>query len=310
MHTGPGCLEAAEKQDMARVTDLRAPSLPGDAPMIMIAPKHELTPGLSVVVPCYNEEDAVCQTVEQVAQVLAGMNCPTEMIFVDDGSTDRTPALLDELAGRHPRLRVVHNHANCGYGASLKRGISAARYDRIIITDADGTYPNERIPDLYHALDHADMVVGARIGPRVHIPLARRPVKWLLLKYSRWMAKADIQDINSGLRGIWTRHVRAFWSLLPNAFSFTTTITLATHINQLRVEYLPIDYYQRVGKSSIRPLQDTFRFFTLVFRTIMYFRPLQIFGTAALILMFAAGLAAVGVKLWTGLVPDVTVMSL
>lgn len=278
--------------------------------MIMTAPQHEMAPGLSVIVPCYNEERAVRQTVEQVRQVLAALECPAEMIFVDDGSTDCTGAILDELAQSSPCLRVVHNHVNYGYGASLKRGISAARYDRIIITDADGTYPNERIADLFHALNHADMVVGARTGARVQIPITRRPAKWLLLKYARWMAKADIRDINSGLRGIWTRHVRTFWSLLPNKFSFTTTITLATHINQLRVEYLAIDYHQRVGKSSIKPLQDTLRFFALVFRTIMYFRPLQVFGAAALVLILIAALVTASAGLWTGAVPHVLATSL
>lgn len=278
--------------------------------MIMLAPTHVMQPGLSVVVPCFQEEAAVRGTVEDIDRVLTTLECDSEMIFVNDGSADGTGPLLDQLARQYSRLRVLHTHANCGYGASLKRGISEARYDRIIITDADGTYPNERIREIYRLLDRADMVVGARVGGNVRIPLARRPVKWMLLKYSRWMAKADIQDINSGLRGMWTRHVRAFWSMLPNTFSFTSTITLAMHINQLRVEYLPIDYHQRVGHSAIKPVRDTLLFFSLVFRTVMYFKPFTVFGTAAWMLMLLSIALAVTVRLWTGHVPDVTAVSL
>ena len=278
--------------------------------MSIYIPEHAMQPGASVVVPCYQEEQAVRETVEQISRVLAEAEFDSEMIFVNDGSRDRTAEILDELANLHPRLRVFHNHVNCGYGATLKRGIAQAKYDRIIITDADGTYPNERIPDIYRRLEHADMVVGARIGENVQIPRARRPAKWLLLQYSRRMAKADIKDINSGLRGIWTRHVRTFWSLLPNTFSFTTTITLAMHVNHLIVEYTPIDYHPRVGSSSIKPIRDTASFFSLVFRTVMYFKPLQVFGTAALLLILTAIVLAVVVKGITGVVPDVAAVSM
>jgi len=276
----------------------------------MIQPVREPAPGVSVVVPCYNEEGAVQSTVDQIDHVLAAAPFESEMIFVNDGSSDRTGQILDELAPRFPRLRVLHNGRNLGYGATLKRGISQARFERIVITDADGTYPNERIPELAQRLDHADMVVGARTGERVKIPLARRPAKWALLNYSRWMAQADIRDINSGLRAIWARHLWTFWSMLPDTFSFTTTITLATHVNRLNVEYLPINYHARIGKSSIRPLRDTLNFFGLVFRTVMYFRPLQVFGTVALMLMLTSVVVAACVKLWTGEVPDVIAVSM
>ena len=91
------------------------------------------------------------------------------------------------------------------------------------------------------------MVVGARIGANVNVPLLRRPVKSLLLKFSRWMSHADIRDINSGLRCMWAHHLATFWFMLPDTFSFTTTITLAMHMHGLTVEYVPIDYHQRVG---------------------------------------------------------------
>ena len=251
------------------------------------------SPGCSVVVPCYQEEAAVAKTVRQIHDVLAGESFDWEMVFVDDGSTDATGTILDDLGKRFPRLRVIHNQKNMGYGASLKRGFRQAKYDRLAITDADGTYPNERIPEFVKLLDRADMVVGARVGANVNVPLLRRPVKSLLLKFSRWMSQADVKDINSGLRCMWARHLATFWFMLPDTFSFTTTITLAMHMHGLTVEYVPIDYHQRVGQSSIRPVRDTVKFFSLVVRAVMYFRPLQVFGSLALFLMISS--AAVGI---------------
>lgn len=272
--------------------------------------EQALASGVTIVVPCYNESGAVEDTVRQVARVCDDAPFDSEMVFVNDGSRDDTGAILDRLEADVPRLRVVHNGRNIGYGASLKRGIASAKYDKIVITDADGTYPNERIPDLVAELADQDMVIGARIGANVQVPLIRRPAKWALLQYARWMAQADIKDINSGLRAVWTRHVWRFWAMLPDRFSFTTTITLASHVNRLAVKYVPIDYHARVGQSSIKPIQDTLNFFGLVFRTVMYFKPLQVLGSSGLLLIFSAIAIGVGFKLAGLALPDLTTISL
>ena len=192
----------------------------------------------------------------------------------------------------------------------LKKGILAAKYDSIVITDADGTYPNERIPELIKGLEKNDMVIGARIGKNVQIPTLRRPVKWLLLQYARWMSRADIKDLNSGLRSMKKDKVFKFWNMLPNAFSFTSTITLSMHIEGLNVSYLPINYHARIGSSSIKPIQDTLRFFSLVLRTVMYFKPLQVFGTMGLVMLGAAIGTGITSKILIGEVPDVIAVSL
>jgi glycosyltransferase involved in cell wall biosynthesis len=264
---------------------------------------------VSIVIPCYNEAGGVTDSLNEVCKALKKRD-DVEIITVNDGSADKTPAILDKYASKKPSVRVIHNESNIGYGASLKRGIREAEGDVIVITDSDGTYPASSIPKLLEELKEYDMAVGARIGPNVEVPLVRRPAKWVLLCYARWMARADIKDLNSGLRAFRKKDALHFSPLLPEGFSFTSTITLAMHVNGMRVAYLPINYRKRIGQSSIRPIRDTLAFFSLVLRTTMYFRPLQVFGTlSGLMLGSAFGIGILG-KLFLGEVPDVATVSL
>jgi glycosyltransferase involved in cell wall biosynthesis len=264
---------------------------------------------ISIVIPCYNEAGGVTDCLNEVCKALRKHD-DVEIITVNDGSSDKTPAILDKYASKNPSVRVIHNESNIGYGASLKRGIREAEGDVIVITDSDGTYPASSIPELLEELKEYDMAVGARIGPNVQIPLVRRPAKWVLLRYARWMAGADIKDLNSGLRAFRKKDALLYSPLLPDGFSFTSTITLAMHVNGMRIAYLPINYRKRIGKSSIRPIRDTLAFFSLVLRTTMYFRPLQVFGTlSGFLLASAIGIGVLG-KIFFGEVPDVATVSL
>ncbi len=130
---------------------------------------------------------------------------------MDDGSQDRTVELATAEGAT-----VITQPENRGYGASLKTGIRRSRYDIIVITDADATYPSERIPDLIDALEGYDMVVGARVGENVKIPLIRRPAKWVLGKIASYLAGRSIPDLNSGLRVMRKPLVRRFSHLLPD----------------------------------------------------------------------------------------------
>ncbi|MCL4524188.1 MAG: glycosyltransferase family 2 protein [Acidobacteria bacterium] len=195
----------------------------------------------------------------------------SRVLLVDDGSTDGTAA-----EARKHDVRLVQQGRNRGYGASLKAGIAVAQNDWIVIIDADGTYPAESIPALLEHGDEYDMVVGARVGDDVNIPLVRRPAKWFLARLASYLAEQDIPDMNSGLRLLKRPLVEKFEHLLPSGFSFTTTITLALLCNDYRVKYVPISYAKRVGSSKIRA-GHAYQFLLLILRTVMYFNPLRIF---------------------------------
>ena len=232
--------------------------------------------GVTLVVPAYNEEGGIEGVVRRLAALDLG--APLELLVVDDGSSDGTRGKLSQLEKEFPCLRVIDHGRNRGYGASLKTGFRQAAHEVVVITDADATYPEDRIRDLLDCLDQgAEMAVGARIGESVHIPLIRRPAKWALRCLASYLAGVKIPDLNSGLRAFRRELVEKYVGILPDGFSFTTTITLASLTNHHHVEYISIDYAHRSGSSKLKPIQDTLRFISLIIRTVLYFNPLKVF---------------------------------
>lgn len=233
------------------------------------APSQE--EGLSVIIPCHNEAATLPETLRKVGAALG----QHEIIVVDDASTDKTGEFLRGLD--NPRVRVIRHETKLGYGASLKSGILASRFSWIGITDADGTYPVEELARFLRFRDRYDMIVGARVGIIRKIPLIRRPAKWLINKLASYIARRKIPDVNSGLRLFKKEIARQYWTIFPDGFSFTTTLTLAMYMGRYRIHYVPIDYMKRGGKSKIHPVKDTYQFILLILRLAMLFDPLRIF---------------------------------
>lgn len=243
----------------------------------------------SVVIPAYNEEQGIEATLQRLNSSLAACDQEYEIIIVNDASTDHTSRLLRSRRN----IRLVEHETNLGYGASLKTGIRHARHPLVVIVDADNTYPLEDIPQLLKLAEDADMVVGARIGRNSHHPPLRRIPKWFLTRFAEWIARRPIPDLNSGMRVFRKSVVERFLNILPNGFSFTTTITLALLTNGYRVRYEPIDYHPRLGRSKVRPVKDTLVFLQLILRTGAYFAPLRVFLPVAAV-FFMAFLLSVG----------------
>jgi glycosyltransferase involved in cell wall biosynthesis len=228
-------------------------------------------PSISIVIPTFDEENGIGPQIETIRKALHSYAGLFEIIVIDDGSTDKTAE-----KARESGVRVLCHPKNCGYGAALKTGIRFAEHDIIVITDADGTYPADQIPSIVAQLENADMVVGARVGNTVHIPLIRQPAKWVLKKLAAHIAGQPILDLNSGLRAFRKNVITQYYSVLSNRFSFTTTSTLAFLGDDYRVVYHPIDYFKRTGKSKIRP-KHFMEFMILVLRMAMLFQPLKVF---------------------------------
>lgn len=232
---------------------------------------------ISIIVPIFNEQSVVKDTIERIKKVVPD----SEIIAINDGSNDDTLKILNTI----DEIIIINHPYNLGYGASIKDGIKIATGKLVVITDADGTYPIEDIRKLLKYSTKYDMVVGARIGKKVHIPFFRRPAKWVIKALASFLVGKKIPDINSGLRIFNKEKALEFMNLYPSGFSFTTTITLSFFTSDYTIKYIPINYFKRTGKSTIHPIKDFAGFITLIFRIIIFFRPLRFFIIPSLILI-------------------------
>jgi glycosyltransferase involved in cell wall biosynthesis len=255
------------------------PTKPG-----LVLTRATATPDLAVILPAFNEAGGIDQTLAKVRGVLETFPGTTELVVVDDGSTDGTGARA-EAAG----IRVVTHPWNRGYGDALKTGILNTTAPAIMIMDADCSYPSEAIPRLFEKLDGADMVVGSRMLNSRGVAWVRRPGKWILNRFASYLVGRHIPDLNSGQRVMKRETVLRYMHLCPSGFSFTSTITLAMLANGHNVRYEPIDYGKRTGRSKMRAAHFA-SFILLVLRAIVLFNPLKVFLPVGA-LAFVAGVA-------------------
>ncbi|MEU4697238.1 glycosyltransferase family 2 protein [Nonomuraea dietziae] len=245
----------------------------------------EATPYVTIVLPCYNEQDHVLDEVERITKAMDSSGYTYELVAVDDCSTDATLARLEEAAPRFPHMRIRAFHRNGGSGTVRRIGTQEAHGEIVVWTDADMTYPNERIPELVQILEKdqtVDQVVGARTTEEGSHKLLRVPAKWVIRKIAEKLAGQKIPDLNSGLRAFRKSVARPYLRLLPPGFSCVTTITLSFLSNQHDVYYLPIEYAKRAGKSKFSFVSDAYRYILQVLRMVMYFNPLKVLMPPAL----------------------------
>ena len=237
---------------------------------------------ISVIIPVFNESEAIVDTVNQVFKIMDVNRVEFELVIVNDGSTDGSFNKVEEILKSFPdsNLKVIHHQHNLGYGAAIKSGILRANKEVIGILDADDTY---EVVDLLKLLTHMihfrfDMVVGQRQGRNFEGSLSKRLLRRLLKQLVEFMTGRKVPDINSGSRVFRKDLALQNLNLLSDKFSFTTSITLAFMMRNAFVDYVPISYHKRTGKSKVKIVQDSIRTFGFVLTVSLYFNPLRIFA--------------------------------
>ncbi len=239
---------------------------------------------ISVVIPAYNESGSIGKVISSLKDHLGREKLEHEIIVIDDNSNDDT-AVAAKKAGA-----AVFSHAvNRGYGAALTTGIKNAKYEHILIIDADETYPVTEIGKLVPYMSDFDMVVGARQGKYYHGSPVKRMSRMAFYMLLNFVTGENIPDANSGLRVFKKSVVMRFEEDFCSGFSFTTTITIILLSNRYLVKFVPIDYKPRTGKSKVKYLRDTARTIQILLQNISYYNPIKAFLPFSLLSLSLAG---------------------
>lgn len=224
--------------------------------------------------PAKNESAAIAQTVLKIH----ALQLATEIIVVNDGSTDQTKQVAENAGAK-----VVTHPYSKGNGAAIKTGARTATGDIIVFMDADGQHDPQDIPQLLEKIEQGyDLVVGARQkGSQASV--GRGVANALYNNLATYMTEQKVEDLTSGFRAVRADKFREFLYLLPNGFSYPTTSTMAFFRAGYSVTYVPIHAAKRIGKSHIQPLKDGVRFFLIIFKIATLFSPLKIFLPIAVV---------------------------
>lgn len=240
--------------------------------------------GLSICIPVYDEQDAVAETLERCLALGDELRRNGvdrfEVIAVDDGSHDASA----EVIARYPDVRLIRHVKNRGYGAALKTGFAAARYDLIGFLDADATYPPEQFPRLCAAVHQgADLVVGSRMaGADSQMPPVRRLGNTIFAHLLTLMGRTSVTDTASGMR-VFRREVLDLLSPLPDGLNLTPVMSARALHEGIVLTEVAIPYRERVGESKLNVAKDGFRFVGTMVEAVLSYNPVRILGIAGLV---------------------------
>jgi len=243
---------------------------------------------VSILLPAFNEEEAIGVVIDEVNQVMKGTRYSYEVLVVDDHSTDKTAQIVESKAAR-----LIRRPVQGGSGASRRTGIRNAEGNIIVMLDADGSYEVKDIPKLLEYFPEFDQVNGARTSEKGTLKMLRMPAKWLIRQLACYLTRTHIPDLNTGLKAFKTDIMKKYLWVIPDGFSCVTTMTLAFLANGYAVKYVPTTYHKRIGKSKFHPIKDTAAYFNTVVRMVMYFKPLRVFLPLSGILMIVSILKSV-----------------
>jgi glycosyltransferase involved in cell wall biosynthesis len=247
---------------------------------------------VSVIIPAFREEKSIAGVLNNLQQI----DFIDEIIVVDDGSDDQTATVARQAC---PEVRVLQHPYNIGNGAAVKTGIRAATGDLIVLMDADGQHPPRVIAEMLEHIQRYDMVVGAR-EVSTQATRARRIANDVFNLYASYIVGKPVPDLTSGFRVLRASIAKSFVYLLPNGFSYPTTLTISFFRAGYAVKYHPFSAEKRHGEteSKVRPLRDGMRFLLTLTRLAVLFVPLKIFLPVSLLLM-ASGFGYVIFRLAT-----------
>ena len=212
---------------------------------------------VSIIIPSYNEAQVLGEIINNIMDLYPDF----EIIVINDGSTDDTPSVAKEAGA------ILYSHPyNIGNGAAIKSGIRIASGEILVFMDGDGQHKPEDISEMLKFFPEYDMVVGAR-SREYRISFLRDFGNSLLNRLAGYVTKFPVQDLTSGFRAVKADIASSLLYLLPNTYSYPTTITLAVLRSGRGLKYVPIDVNSRMkGKSDIRLIRDGLRFFTGIHR--------------------------------------------
>ena len=239
------------------------------------------TAKVSVIIPAFNESQSIGQVVKDIMTLYPDF----ELIVVDDGSTDSTASVAKDAGA------TVYSHPyNIGNGAAIRSGIRLASGSILVFMDGDGQHDPSDIGKMLEYFPNYDMVVGARLSAQ-HASWGRDIANKIYNRLATYVAKFPVQDLTSGFRAIKSDIARRFLYLLPNTYSYPTTLTLGVLRNGRSVKYVPVNVRSRkTGKSKIHIIQDGVRFLMIIIKICTLYSPLRIFLPVSFF-MFLLGLS-------------------
>lgn len=222
---------------------------------------------VTILLPAFNEELAIGETIRKIKQ----LHPDFEILVVDDGSTDNTLKVAMDAGAN-----VWPHPYNIGNGAAIKSGLRIAKGEWVVMMDADGQHNPSDIAKLLEHKDDYDMVVGARTK-KSKTALHRDLANYFYNKFATYVTTFEIADLTSGFRLVRKRTAEQFIYLLPNTFSYPTTITMSYLRTGRSLKYVPIEVQKRMGNSKIKLIEDGIRFFLIISKIATLFSPFRIF---------------------------------
>ena len=232
-----------------------------------------------IIIPAYNEEEAIARVIQGLRQTL-GEAC--KITVIDDASQDKTA----EIAKTQSALVIQHPY-RIGNGACIKTGLRNAQADIVVLMDADNQHLPEDIPKILAQTDKFDMVIGSRDFSKFSL---RDLANLFYNRFASYVTLFKIRDLTCGFRAVKRREALKFLYLLPNSFSYPSTLTLAFLKTGRTIKYIPVSSPERKeGRSKISLFKDGIRFFLIILRVATFFSPLRVFLPISL-LFFTGGL--------------------